>query len=197
MFLTSCYFKFVWFVFHIHLTNIRLTECTVLRYQTYAKYCHQIKGAKLPRYKCLQWNLHMTWQQRGSEFTDVNRTRLSKRLCPGITWKVDFSCHPAKLQMWFMVSRTCSFLLQIPQRPNTTWNHSWQVLISIKISIYWSFKQPIVSCKMGTHTNSSSVFQCVLLSPLFAGMNGQVLTCIKAPLQCPRTVSLAAGRNKG
>lgn len=81
MFLTSCYFKFILFVSHILLTNIRLTECTVLRYQTqkaYAKYCHQIKGAKLARYKCLQWNLHMTWQQRGSEFTDVNQTRLAK-----------------------------------------------------------------------------------------------------------------------
>jgi len=53
----------------------------VLRYRTqkaYAKYCHQIKGANLARYKCLQWNLHMTWQQRGSEFTDVNWTTLAK-----------------------------------------------------------------------------------------------------------------------
>lgn len=81
MFLTSCNFKFIWFVFHILLTNIRLTKYTILRYQTqkaYAQYCHQIKGAKLARYKCLQWNLHMTRQQRGSEFINANQTRLAK-----------------------------------------------------------------------------------------------------------------------
>lgn len=81
MFLISGCFKSVWFAFHILLTNIRLSKRTVLRCQTpkaYAKYHHQIKGANLVRYKCLQRNLHMTWQQRGSEFTDVNKTRLGK-----------------------------------------------------------------------------------------------------------------------
>lgn len=90
-----------------------------------------------------------------------------KRSCPGVPWKVDFSRCPAKLQIWFMASRTCPFLLQ---RLNTTRNRSWQVLIFIKISIWWSFKQPVVSC---TRTNSSSL----LLSPLFAGMKGQAQSC--------------------
>lgn len=126
-------------IFCILLTNIRFTKNTILRHQTqkaYAKYCHQIRGAKLARYKCLYWNLHMVWQQKGAEFTDVREIRPAKRsrLWPGVTWKADFSCHPMKLQIWFMVSKTCSFLLQMLQRHNTTHNHSWQVLISIKIN---------------------------------------------------------------